>query len=440
MEELSKKARSFIFFVFLLPILVTIYLFFSNQIFLPSPFSFYRHILLPIILIISLVISDRFPIVFPSSKTGTAEVSVSLALDFAVAFLFTPFNAVLIAFIASALGDSLSKKQWFKTLFNASMISFTVGLTSLIFQKFFKTGLPFASAYNMITILIGMFFYFMINSSIIYFLLSTIQNKSFFIFWEENIEQMLTEIMSLFPLGVIVIYFFTYNPLLNLFILPTFVAVRTALKRRVQIMEETKNALFAIADVVDARIPDTMNHTRRVAKISEDICNSLNLPTNIANEIVLAASLHDIGKITIPDSILNKIGDLSKEEVNIIKSHSEEGEKIASKLSLFRNGAKIIRHHHERYDGTGYPDGIKGDGIPIGSRIICIADSFDTMITPRTYKSRTKTINEALEEIRINKGTQFDPHISDTFIEMIKKDYEKYDELMKNIYAVLESK
>jgi putative nucleotidyltransferase with HDIG domain len=174
-----------------------------------------------------------------------------------------------------------------------------------------------------------------------------------------------------------------------------------------------------------------MNHTRRVAKLSEDLCNKLKLPTNLTNEIAIASSLHDIGKIIVPDAVLNKSGTLTKEEFDIIKKHSEEGEKIASKLSLFREGAKLIRHHHERYDGTGYPDGLKGEEIPYGARVICIADSFDTMITPRIYKPYTKSIQEALEEVERCKGTQFDPQIADAFIEMIKSDLERYTELIK---------
>jgi putative nucleotidyltransferase with HDIG domain len=218
---------------------------------------------------------------------------------------------------------------------------------------------------------------------------------------------------------------------MNLFLIPTIVAVYTAVKRRVQIIEETENTLFALADAVDARIPDTMNHTHRVAKLSEDLCNKLKLPTNLTNEIAIASSLHDIGKISIPDAILNKNGKLTEEEYKIIKKHSEEGAKIASRLSLFKEGAKLIKHHHERYDGKGYPDGLKGEKIPFGARVINIADSFDTMTTPRNYRPYTKSIQEALEEVEKCKGTQFDPQISDAFIEMVKSDLERYYELIK---------
>lgn len=436
MKEINKSAQYFIFFIFSLFILLITYLFLSKEIYFNLSLGVLKNLIYPIIFVIALIISDRFPIIYPSRKTNTEEISVSLALNFAVAFLFYPFMAILISFIASAIGDLINKKPWYKTLFNGAMISFVVGITSIISQKFFVESLSFTSARNVIVILVGMFVYFIAESLIISALLAKINEKEFFKYWIQNIRRVFIDIPSLFPLGLVVIYFFDHNPIMNLFIIPTFVAVYTALKRRVQIIKETENTLFALADAVDARIPDTMNHTRRVAKLSEGLCDILKLPSDLSNEIAIASSLHDIGKISIPDSILNKNGPLNEEEYEIIKTHSEEGAKIASRLSLFKEGAKLIRHHHERYDGTGYPDGLKGEDIPFGSRIICIADSFDTMTTPRCYRPRTKSIEESLEEVERCKGTQFDPKIADAFIKMIREEREKYFELSKIIEAV----
>jgi len=430
-KDINKSARVFIFFVFSLLPLSIVYLVFTKQAYFPLSLGIYKNFVLPLIFIFILVISDRFPIVYPSTKTNRVEVTLSFALSFAVAFLFTPFIAVTISFIASTVDDFFLHKPWFKTLFNGSMTSFTVGITSLLLQKFFIASLSFTSLHNMLVILSGTLLYFMVESSIMFALLSKINEKPFFSFWIENTEQVFIETLSLFPLGVTVIYFFLKNPIMNLFIIPTFFVVYFALKRRVQIIEETENTLFALADAVDARIPDTINHTRRVAKLSENLCSKLKLSTNLTNEIAIASGLHDIGKISIPDAILNKNGKLTEEEYEIIKKHSEEGEKIASELSLFKEGAKLIRHHHERYDGKGYPNGLKGEQIPFGARVINIADSFDTMITPRIYRSYTKSMQEALEEVERCKGTQFDPQIADAFIEMVKSDLERYYELIK---------
>jgi putative nucleotidyltransferase with HDIG domain len=360
------------------------------------------------------------------------EISISYALNFSVAFLFQPLTGLLIGSLSSSITDIVRKKLWYKTLFNSSMIGIVIGLTSLVFHTYWIEFPAFFSIKNLLILTIAIAVYLFTESIILFLLLSKLNEEPFLNFWISNFKKLSLEIISLFPLGIIIIYLIETNPIMVLLLFPVFVSVHSALRRRVQIIEETQNTLFALADAVDARIPDTMNHTHRVAKLSEDLCNKLKLPTNLTNEIAIASSLHDIGKIIVPDSILNKNGKLTEEEFDIIKKHSGEGEKIASRLSLFREGAKLIRHHHERYDGTGYPDGLKGEEIPLGARIICIADSFDTMITPRNYRPTTKSIQEALEEVENCKGSQFDPQIADAFIEMIESDIAKYIDLIES--------
>jgi putative nucleotidyltransferase with HDIG domain len=431
MKDFEKNVKLYLIFVYFLFAFLLICLLVIKPINFPAYKSLKNNFILSIVLIVAIILSDKFPITYPSGWTSKIEVTVSFALNFAVSFTFVPIQALAISFLSTIIGETFNKKPWYKKFFNGSMTGFTVGITSLAFKKLYISSLSLTSSYNMLVILLGMLIYFLTNLSILYGLLSKINKRKFLDFWIENFKQNIADTISLFPLGVVVIYFLQKNPIMNLFLIPTIVAVYTAVKRRVQIIEETENTLFALADAVDARIPDTMNHTHRVAKLSEDLCNKLKLPTNLTNEIAIASSLHDIGKISIPDAILNKNGKLTEEEYKIIKKHSEEGAKIASRLSLFKEGAKLIKHHHERYDGKGYPDGLKGEKIPFGARVINIADSFDTMTTPRNYRPYTKSIQEALEEVEKCKGTQFDPQISDAFIEMVKSDLERYYELIK---------
>jgi HD-GYP domain-containing protein (c-di-GMP phosphodiesterase class II) len=168
-----------------------------------------------------------------------------------------------------------------------------------------------------------------------------------------------------------------------------------------------------------------------VAILTRDLCNALNVDDERTNIIVMAAKLHDIGKVIIPDKILYKAGKLTEEEYDKVKSHSNEGAKIASSLSKFRKGATFIKFHHERFNGEGYPNGLQAENIPLGARIITIADSFDTMTTPRFYRMQPKTIEEAFENIKNNKGTQFDPYIADVFIQMVKEKKEKYAKIIE---------
>ncbi|PMP67423.1 MAG: hypothetical protein C0189_03160 [Caldisericum exile] len=389
-------------------------------------------IIVAIILSISILVSEKFHVIIPIGSE-VSELSVSTALTFTIAYLFNPLLTISLITISETLSDIVSKKQWYKIVFNTANIGFATGITSLYFWKFYNNFLPFTSAYNIGVIISGALIHFFLESFALYLLLSFIVNRPLLSFYIENIKFISVEIFTLYPLGIVLMYFFKYNPLMNAFLLPSLIAVYYALQRRYVVIQETKNALFAIAEVVDKKIPDTIDHSKRVAIITEAICNELKLPLSQTNEIVLAAMLHDIGKIAVPDFILKKQNP-SEEEMEVIRLHSIEGEKIVGRLSLFRKGALLIRHHHERWDGTGYPDHLKGEEIPLGSRIIAIADSFDAMTTQRFYRDKVRSFKEGLKELKECAGIQFDPNLVDVAIKVIS---EKKEELIKLMYPLL---
>uniref|UniRef100_A0A7C4Y078 HD domain-containing protein n=1 Tax=Caldisericum exile TaxID=693075 RepID=A0A7C4Y078_9BACT len=386
-----------------------------------------QEIVLSVVLSLSILISDRFPVIVPIG-TEISALSVSSASTFALAFLFNPFITTVIVFINSILTEIISKRTWYKMLFNTANISFSTGVVSLFFWRYYNKFLPFTSPYNIGIVISGALLHFTLESIFLYLLLSFIVNRPLLSFYLENVRFISLEVLTLYPLGVIITYFFKYNPIMNAFLLPSLIAVYYALERRYILIQETKNALFAIAEVVDKKIPDTIDHAKRVATITEAICNELKLPLSQTNEIILAAMLHDIGKIVIPDSILKK-PDPNEEEMRALHSHAIEGEKVVGRLPLFRNGAILIRHHHERWDGTGYPDHLKGEEIPLGSRIIAIADSFDAMTTQRYYRDRVKTFEEGLQELTNCSGTQFDPNLVDIATKVIREFKEKLIQL-----------
>ncbi|MGB9794224.1 HD-GYP domain-containing protein [Caldisericum exile] len=427
MQNITKKAGLLISLTFLL------FLFLFSYSLLRFRFILNKEdIIVAIILSISILVSEKFHVIIPIGSE-VSELSVSTALTFTIAYLFNPLLAISLITISEALSDIVSKKQWYKIVFNTANIGFATGITSLYFWKFYNNFLPFTSAYNIGVIISGALIHFFLESFALYLLLSFIVNRPLLSFYIENIKFISVEIFTLYPLGIVLMYFFKYNPLMNAFLLPSLIAVYYALQRRYVVIQETKNALFAIAEVVDKKIPDTIDHSKRVAIITEAICNELKLPLSQTNEIVLAAMLHDIGKIAVPDFILKKQNP-SEEEMEVIRLHSIEGEKIVGRLSLFRKGALLIRHHHERWDGTGYPDHLKGEEIPLGSRIIAIADSFDAMTTQRFYRDKVRSFTEGLKELKECAGIQFDPNLVDVAIKVIS---EKKEELIKLMYPLL---
>ena len=160
------------------------------------------------------------------------------------------------------------------------------------------------------------------------------------------------------------------------------------------------------------------DHNKRVTKNCLRLAKKINMCISDSNELKVAAELHDIGIIGVKEEILNKKGALNKEEYEEMKTHCEKGYRIVKSLSYFENIAKSILHHHERWDGNGYPKGLKGEEIPLFSRIISICDSFDVMTNNRNYRNGKYTVNEALTEIKNCSGTQFDPGLVDLFISL----------------------
>lgn len=185
-------------------------------------------------------------------------------------------------------------------------------------------------------------------------------------------------------------------------------------------LDETQNMIFSLALALETKDPYTHGHSERVAEYSSELARHLNLPEKLQENLWRAAILHDIGKIGIPDAILNKPGRLTGEEWVIMKSHPERGEAICSNLNFAREILPIIRYHHERYDGHGYPDGLNSEAIPYLARIITIADAVDAITSERSYRS-PRTFEVAIDELVRGAGNQFDPILVKKFVELYEQ-------------------
>ena len=171
----------------------------------------------------------------------------------------------------------------------------------------------------------------------------------------------------------------------------------------------------AMLSVVDERDRNTGAHERTVGILAQAIAHQLGMSAVEAELVVKAAELHDIGKVAIPDSILHKVGRLTKTERAVMQQHSAVGERMLAIIPALANVSGIVRAHHERFDGGGYPDGLAGNDIPLAARILAVADSFEAMTAERSYRARM-TKDEAIAELRRCSGTQFDPRVVDAFL------------------------
>ncbi|MGC7870065.1 HD-GYP domain-containing protein [Desulfosporosinus sp. SYSU MS00001] len=192
------------------------------------------------------------------------------------------------------------------------------------------------------------------------------------------------------------------------------------LQESLSALDESQNVIFTLALALESKDTYTSGHSERVAKYALELARHLNLSEADCINIQRAAILHDIGKIGIPDAILNKPIALTKHEWEIMESHPVQGELICSRLKFAQEILPVIRFHHERYDGTGYPDGLRGEEIPFLARIISIADTVDAITSSRSYRS-SSSMEKALEELRKFSGKQFDPALVQAFIEICNK-------------------
>lgn len=175
--------------------------------------------------------------------------------------------------------------------------------------------------------------------------------------------------------------------------------------------------------LVDMRDRYTGGHSTRVARYSQEIALRMGLDDEQMETVVTAASLHDVGKIGVSDEVLLKNGRLTDEEFGEIKKHPEFGWMVLRNIEGLKDASLVVLHHHERLDGKGYPGNLKGDAIPLGARIIAVADTYDAMTTTRPYR-KAMSVDQALTEIDRCAGTQFDPEAAAAFISFISNNAE----------------
>jgi putative nucleotidyltransferase with HDIG domain len=188
-----------------------------------------------------------------------------------------------------------------------------------------------------------------------------------------------------------------------------------------QMDQAYRASLHALAAAVETKDSGTVGHARRVADYAVAVARDMGLPAAELQRIEHAALLRDIGKVNIPHSLLNKTEALTQDEFETIKSHAKIGSEIVLQTPFLARCADIIAHHHERWDGSGYPAGLEGQGIPLASRILSVANDYDAMIRDRPYH-RALPQSEAARIIKEGAGVSFDPAVVETFLRILEKE------------------
>lgn len=190
------------------------------------------------------------------------------------------------------------------------------------------------------------------------------------------------------------------------------------------LLDKADNVIAALANAIEAKDKYTEGHNERVSGYSVALAQAAGMPEDEQKVLRMAGILHDIGKIGVPDNVLNKPGRLNQDELKRIFLHPEEGEKILSPLRCLYGVREVVLYHHERYDGTGYPRGLKGEKIPIFARIVAIADSYDAMTSTRPYRHALSR-EKAIEELENKAGQMWDPVLVKIFVEWLNENGDK---------------
>ena len=423
-KENNIKLYTYIFFLALTAIKLMHYLF--------NNYTISDYVLLIVFSILT-AIAETFLILLP--KIG--GVSVSFALTFSTILLTNPLTVSIISAIGMILrcpyvdGKGrvhILNTPIYKTIFNVSQYIISFGVAGFVYEAIDKSFNFILIFFNPVAATATLVVYILLNTFFMSMLMSILLKEKLVYIWKTNFFSLLVNVILVGLLGIVLAFaYYSYGSGgLLLFFIPLLLA-RYTFKLYLDMRKNYFETLNVLVRAIEASDPYTSGHSMRVSAYAEAIARQVGLPQSKIDLIKSAALLHDIGKIGIDKNILNKTGKLKKEEFEKIKSHPEIGATIIADLSYLSNITDIIRHHHERNDGKGYPDGLCHSNISLETSILTIADSFDAMTTDRPYRSAL-SLESALQEIKNNEGTQFNPDIVDDAIIALKKAFFKIAE------------
>lgn len=352
---------------------------------------------------------------------ASIEMTISTAVKFAAVLLFPPPVAILATFVGTLAGEVPAARVWYKKLFNISQMTIAIAVVGWIYFTLNQPQVDFfGSLQNVFAVTVAGLAVFIFNSTLVSLAVSFALRSPFRHIWSQNFPKVIWHDLSMIPLGAFLAVLWRYNPLsIPLAALP-LVVVRHSYETANQLQRQTHDALRALMRVIDARDQRTFDHSERVSNYAKLIAGALNLSQEEIEVIESAALLHDLGKVGMVDELLFNPEHLNSDEHKKAQRHAEIGAELLSKFPLFEKGAVLVYHHHERYDGKGYPDGLKGEEIPLGARIISVADAYQAMTENRPYR-RALSEEAAISELIKGSGSQFDPSVVQAFLKILPR-------------------
>ena len=374
-------------------------------------------------------------VVFTSEDKG---VNVTYALVLAAQLAYGTGFAVIVAtcgtlfaIVRTPKGKvvHLLNQAPIKTAYNASSYAITTFAAGYAYSIFLNTvSFNTLSMQQLVFLPIYIVAYFLFNSIFMAILISLQMNESVKTVWVKNTLWTLPNFLGIAPLGVLINALYDKGTdgywYILILLLPLFLA-RYSFKLYLDYKNQYFKTVQVLSAAIEAKDPYTEGHSRRVEYYAEAIARRMGLSQSKIEGIKVAALLHDIGKIGIEDAILRKPGSLSASEWDRMHKHPELGVHILEDIAFPYNVKDVIRHHHERYDGTGYPDGRKGDETSMEAYILCAADAYDAMSSDRPYRSALDR-ERIMTIFKAEAGGQFEPHVAAVVYEMLERNMLTY--------------
>ncbi len=363
-------------------------------------------------------ISDLYPVQMRRINGNSMLFGLSMTFNLSAAVLFPPVSAALIGIIGGL--PSPKKIAWSKALFNVAQISISTAVASIVYKLAYPVGSPETIKILAIAIAIGA--YVVINNFFVAGAVSFATGK--------KIKSLLKDVLidffgvSMFvalAIAYIMVYLYPYVGLWDIVIaLGPLLLVRFVLDLYKKFLNTKIESMDALLKALEEKDSYTAGHGDRVALYSEIIGERLGIDGKRLEDLKIAARLHDVGKIGVRDKVLNKPGKLTLDEFEEIKRHTLKGAEILKEVPSFKRIIPWIKYHHEHWDGSGYPEGLKGKRIPLESRIIEVADVYDALVTQRAYREAFEP-KEAIKIMKTESGKAFDPVVLAAFLDVISK-------------------
>ncbi|MHB8630978.1 MAG: HD-GYP domain-containing protein [Candidatus Limnocylindria bacterium] len=351
------------------------------------------------------------------------KVNVDDTATFAAALLFGPLLAMLLAGAAATAAMVLRRTRgsWHSRAFNVSVAVIGCGSAAAVFRLL--GGADASVLRDPAAAGLAALVLYLVPTLLVDGVIALQLRRSVVATWWPLHRRDVAQHATLLVLGALLAAAASLHPwAIALFIIPV-AGVYGTLRESARLHEQTRLAIYELADLVDKRDAYTYGHSLRVAEYAERLARKLKLSQTQIDLVREAARMHDVGKISTPDRVLNKQGPLDVHELAEMHRHAEDGARLLARLPEFWEGAALVRTHHERYDGSGYPRGLAGVEIPLEATAIAVADAYDAMATDRPYRNALSW-DAIRAEFERGRGTQWSPTVVDAFVSMIEQEHE----------------